>query len=303
MITFAQLSETGGRKVNEDSVGFVDVGPEIRMFALADGLGGHGRGEDASSLIVREAEETFLLNYQKENCLHLCFEEGQRALLQKQEEENAKEDLKSTMVLLTICNAKIQWGHVGDSRLYYFEDRHLVKRTMDHSVPQMLVNAGELKEREIRHHPDRNRLLRVMGMEWEVPQYQISPPLFMHTGEESRQFLLCSDGFWEYITEIQMESCLQKAETVQDWLKKMEKIVLVSGKGANMDNFSAIAVWMFEDDERGEKKWAELFNATVGTTTMPKNLRPVRTVWRGRKNLIGSRRRSSGKVWMPSQQP
>lgn len=71
----------------------------------------------------------------------------------------------------------MQWGHVGDSRLYYFKNGKIVKRTLDHSVPQMLVARGEIDEKEIRHHPDRNRLVRVMGMEWDEPKYQVSEPM------------------------------------------------------------------------------------------------------------------------------
>lgn len=253
MITFAQISEKGEREINEDSVGFVNIGPEIRLFILADGLGGHDRGEEASSLLVEEAARTFRRHYRDEHRLKLCFENCQAALMRKQEMENARGGLKSTLVLLAICGDDIQWGHVGDSRLYYFENWHIIERTMDHSVPQMLVNAGKIKETEMRCHPDRNRLLRVMGMEWESPQYQISPYMKMNVNRFDQAFLLCSDGFWEYITEEQMVVCLKKAENVHDWLRRMEKKVKICGRGKNMDNYSAIAVWILADSENEEK--------------------------------------------------
>ena len=65
----------------------------------------------------------------------------------------------------------------------------------------MLVAAGEIDEKEIRHHPDRNRLVRVMGMEWDEPKYQVSEPM---PEEPGQAFLLCSDGFWENIEEEQI---------------------------------------------------------------------------------------------------
>lgn len=244
MMTFAQVSEVGERQINEDSVGFVPIGPEIGLFILADGLGGHGRGEDASALVTKVSGEVFRRHYGESDCLARCFLTSQEKLMQKQQMENASEDLKSTLVLLSVCNGRIQWGHVGDSRLYYFEDNRIVERTLDHSVPQMLVNAGEIKEKEIRHHPDRNRLLRVMGMEWDSPQYQLSATVPVREGGKRQCFLLCSDGFWENITEKQMESSLKKASDVRDWLRRMERIVSVTGKGTNMDNYSAVTVWM-----------------------------------------------------------
>ncbi|MCD8021088.1 MAG: protein phosphatase 2C domain-containing protein [Clostridiales bacterium] len=239
MITFARLSEPGEREINEDFVGFVNIGPEIKLFLLADGLGGHGRGEDASCLVVEESGRTFCETYQEKESLRYCFENSQNALMEKQRVENAKSDLKSTLVSLMIRNDVIEWGHVGDSRLYYFKDGSIVGRTMDHSVPQMLVNAGDIKESEIRHHPDRNRLIRVMGIEWDSPKYQLSPRIPKETGQA---FLMCSDGFWEFIEDQQMEQCLKKASDVYDWLERMEKIVVKNGKGTNMDNYSAIVV-------------------------------------------------------------
>lgn len=239
MITFSQLSEVGEREINEDCVGSVHVGPEIKLFLLADGLGGHGRGEEASALLVNNASQVFRKNYRNPDCLRSCFEISQETLMEKQRAEHAKQDLKSTLVLMEIFNRQIQWGHVGDSRLYYFKENRIVKRTLDHSVPQMLVAAGEISEKDIRHHPDRNRLIRVMGMEWDAPKYQLSEPIPI---EKDQAFLLCSDGFWENIEESQMESCLRKSSDVQDWLARMEKIVWKNGRGTHMDNYSAITV-------------------------------------------------------------
>ena len=164
MFTYAVLSEVGEREINEDSVGFAPVGKDIGIVILADGLGGHGRGEDASALVTTASKEVFRYYYNQKDCLERCFMESQKRLMKKQADENARQDLKTTLVLLRIVNGYVQWGHVGDSRLYYFKNGKIVKRTLDHSVPQMLVAAGEIDEKEIRHHPDRNRLVRVMGI-------------------------------------------------------------------------------------------------------------------------------------------
>lgn len=116
-----------------------------------------------------------------------------------------------------------------------------MQRSQDHSVPQMLVNRGDIKEKDIRHHEDRSRLLRVMGTEWDSPKYQVVDDIKL-TNRSS--FLLCSDGFWELIDEKQMCKLLKKAADPQDWLGKMEEIVLANGTGTNMDNYSAIAVFV-----------------------------------------------------------
>ena len=107
----------------------------------------------------------------------------------------------------------------------------------------MLVNLGEIKEKDIRHHEDRNRLLKVMGIEWDEPKYQISEEI-----EKTRDmsFLLCSDGFWELIEEKKMESDLFWSKNPQSWVEKMVKRVKRNGKNVNMDNYSAVSVWKGE---------------------------------------------------------
>ena len=126
MFTYAVLSEVGEREINEDSVGFAPVGKDIGMVILADGLGGHGRGEDASALVTTASKEVFRYYYNQKDCLERCFMESQKRLMKKQADENARQDLKTTLVLLRIVNGYVQWGHVGDSRLYYFKNGKIV---------------------------------------------------------------------------------------------------------------------------------------------------------------------------------
>ncbi len=135
---------------------------------------------------------------------------------------------------------KVQWGHVGDSRLYAFAKNKVKLRTLDHSVPQMLVFAREIKEKQIRNHPDRNRLLRVMGIEWEKPMYELAEQTQL---EKYQAFLLCSDGFWELIDEKQMCKLLKNSSTVEEWMQAMVEVIKQNGIGKNMDNYTAIALW------------------------------------------------------------
>lgn len=243
------LTNKGSREMNEDYAG---VGERDGAFCavLADGLGGHGRGEVASELAVKTSLslwENFAGN--TEGFLEKCFLESQEKLLKKQEEENAKGEMKTTMTLLVSDGRKVQWGHIGDSRLYCFFDNKMVARTLDHSVPQMLVASGEIKEKDIRGHEDRNRLLRVMGVPWDSPRYELAKPA---DHEKRFAFLLCSDGFWELIEDKEMVSCLKKSATPREWLEEMEKIVLKNGSGKNMDNYTAIGVFPGDEKEKDE---------------------------------------------------
>lgn len=233
-------TNTGERTNNEDNVGMYQNGDEY-CFALADGLGGHGKGELASQIAVETAVRLFAAEGAAEGILEASFAEAQKAILEGQKEDFTAMDMKTTLVVLHVKEDEVRWGHIGDSRLYYFQNGKLVSRTLDHSVPQMLVAAGQIRESQIRHHADRNRLLRVLGVDWDEPKYQIAEPV---KRQGSQQFLMCSDGFWELIDEKRMANCLKKSSSPQEWVALMEEIIQKNGKGTNMDNYSAVAVWL-----------------------------------------------------------
>lgn len=237
------LTKKGDREVNED---FADVVKTDKGFCciLADGLGGHDKGEVASKLVTDTGLSIFQETCQQgngtvESYMKQCFMEAQDRLMQKQQESDS--EMKTTMVVLASLGHELQWGHVGDSRLYQFDGGKLVVRTLDHSVPQMLVMAGEIKEKDIRRHEDRNRLLRVMGTPWNKPNFELAD---VKPVGKNQAYLLCSDGFWELIEEKQMIHALNRADSPRQWLELMEEEVLRNGCGTNMDNYTAIGVFL-----------------------------------------------------------
>lgn len=238
MIDFEKFTDPGSREINEDYVSSETKGT-AQIFVLADGLGGHGRGEEASSFVVEELINCFRASDDFINDMGASFEYAQERLLEKQKEKSAKFEMKTTVVVLVITENEIRWGHIGDSRLYMMKKSKIKQRTIDHSVPQMLVLAKEIKEKEIRNHPDRNKLLRVMGTEWSASNYELSKVMKRKKGYS---FLLCSDGFWELISEKEMEAFHKKTSTAAEWMNEMVLTVKNNGKGLNMDNFSAVSV-------------------------------------------------------------
>ena len=225
MLDYSACCCQGGRPYNEDSIGISDSIDPVGTFALADGLGGHGMGDIASSTAIKCAMESSHL-LRGNDFLAECF--ITEAILSEQLRLHAKSKMKTTMVVLHIEHGRAYYAHIGDSRLYHFSRRGCKQLTMDHSVPQMLVAAGEIKPSEIRHHPDRNKLLRVLGVEWESPRFTLcKKPMHVWPGDA---FLLCSDGFWEYIEECEMLDLYHEHRRRG-----------VENEGT-ADNFSAIAV-------------------------------------------------------------
>ena len=240
-ITVAVHTEDGGREKNED---FILTGQQgnASFFALADGLGGHGLGEVASQIACETAIEYMKnLAYYNDQMFSAIYPLCQKNILAEQARQGAEGRMRTTLNLLCIDEQNAYWSHIGDSRTYYFDNKQFVMRTFDHSVPQMLAASGEIREKDIRFHEDRNRLLKVIGVEGKEPAFDTEIPVAL---KGNQQFLLCSDGFWELITEEQMLLCLDEADNPQFWLDNMLELVHRNGKGKSTDNTSAIAVWI-----------------------------------------------------------
>lgn len=242
MVTFAHVSAVGGREKNDDCIGTAHMGPEQGFYILADGLGGHRGGEVASRTAADLCRNLYPYHYNDPDLLSLCFTEAQKAIREKIGQDPSLENMRTTLVLLWQEGSRFSWGHIGDSRLYYFREGKFAFRTVDDSVPQMLLNLGEIKEDELASHPDRNRLLAVLGSDTEEVGFHLSEPVIIGSQDA---FLLCTDGFWEHISEKEMEKALKKCTDVSDWLVRMEETVLKNSRPDNRDNYSALAVLPF----------------------------------------------------------
>ena len=241
MIIYSYISENGSRAVNEDSLSIAQKSDNY-CFTICDGLGGHGSGDVASSTVA----ETFAKLFEEselsaEDFFSRAYAVANKKVIELQKNNGDGHGMKTTVVSLLISENECVWSHLGDSRLYCFEKNRVKTRTLDHSVPQMLVQSKEINERDIRFHPDRNKILRAVGTDGETPRYQVSGSV---SAKECQAFLLCSDGFWELISEKLMCRYLRKSKTPDAWLKRMRNVVLKKGKNKNMDNISAIAIYI-----------------------------------------------------------
>lgn len=240
-IEYCTHTDTCDRPVNEDRFAACRT-PFGYCFALADGLGGLARGDAAAELVCRSVTEAAArLPRVTGQDLEALFLTAQRDLLDKQRAEHCESQMKTTLNLVLLDRQTIRWGHVGDSRTYYAENGRLLRRTLDHSVSQMLSAAGQVAESEIRFHEDRSKLLRVLGTPWQRSAVDLEPELPLRG---SQQLLLCSDGFWEYITEEQIQICLEEADNPRTWMENMLELIRRNEHGRR-DNRTAITVWIY----------------------------------------------------------
>ncbi len=241
MIEFSSVTSDGGREINEDRLNTIKLDDNHFCFIVADGLGGHGMGDIASTIAVENAEDVFRSFCDNDDVVEQIFESVQKRVLYEQKHRRTRFSIKTTLAVVAVTNSVIHMGHIGDTRIYCFKGGVIKSRTLDHSVPQMLVSMGKITEDQIRNHPDRNRLLRVIGEEWEGAGYQLAESVSVNDVSE---ILICSDGFWELIKEEDMSKLIKESENAEEWLASMTEIVKAAGKPLNekADNYSAIAI-------------------------------------------------------------
>ena len=227
----------GGRDHNEDSVR-CSVEEERGVFVLADGLGGHGRGEVASALAADVLLEGCTAAAPGPEELLELFQKANETVMSEQGKPG-QEEMKTTAVVLSIDGDRAVWGHIGDSRLYRFSNGTLTQETRDHSVTYMKYLGGEISYMDICHDDDRSSLLRALG---KLPCKPEAGQGSLHPGDA---FLLCSDGFWEYVYREEMLADLLKAETPEQWAQSMLLRHIRRTPEGN-DNFSLICVFVEE---------------------------------------------------------
>lgn len=230
------FTNRGGRSSNQDSVGIAET-PGYAVYVVADGLGGHLHGEQASACAVSalttpdapcgDDPEAWLK--------HRIAEANTRILdLQKQQHSN----MKSTVTALVIKDERAAWANVGDCRLYYLHDRAIEKITQDHSVAYKKYLSGEITREQIAMDEDQSCLLRALG---NPNRNHPDSVLLEHSLTAGDGFLICSDGMWEYILDDEILVDFLKADCAETWahlllLRAIDRI------NAGNDNLSLITV-------------------------------------------------------------
>lgn len=231
-IEYSKFTSQGGRENNEDSIGAAG-----NLFIVADGLGGHSYGEIASKNVVEYLTSHYSDLEQIDNdTLHGVIAATNKYLWDLKREHPEYQDMASTVVAAFVRGNSFNYLNVGDSRMYFFRKARIFRQSRDHSVTQLCVDTGQIRPRDMRFHEDRNKLTRVLGLNEELKVNNLFEPFEL---QERDAFLLCTDGFWEYITERQMMRCLRRSRSADQWMQRMLKCI-DRHTGDGNDNLSAI---------------------------------------------------------------
>ncbi|GAB3552544.1 protein phosphatase 2C domain-containing protein [Noviherbaspirillum agri] len=244
-LRFDAVTNVGGRANNEDAYR-ICVCDARACFTVSDGVGGENGGEIASQAIVNTVTTLFAQQEDASDATLLaCLDAAKAEVARLQATDAALEKMSATvaMLLLDCERGEAQWGHLGDSRIYQFRDQKICRVTKDHSAVQQLVEAGYCSADQLRTHPLRCSLLGAIGAPEGEGAEAVQETSEFASGDA---FLLCTDGFWEWIEEHQMEAALQEAASVEQWLDELEKIAdeRSHSSHAPRDNYTAIAIWI-----------------------------------------------------------
>lgn len=252
-IHFGQLSDPGMvRSNNQDAIfGMVvssitdDDWPDMGVFVVADGMGGHQEGERASTVTVRLVAEhviDHILRPMLDNALNepdrLPLTDVLRmAMQQANDAVNQEIPEGGTTVTATVILGDLAYvAHVGDSRAYLINDEGIEQITRDHSLVQRLIELDQLTVEEAAEHPQRNVLYRAIGQSDNLDVDVITrrmPP--------RGRLLLCSDGLWNMVPEATIEDVVRRHSDPQ---RACYELVELANDRGGPDNISVIIIQM-----------------------------------------------------------
>jgi serine/threonine protein phosphatase PrpC len=176
--------------------------PDAILLALADGMGGHPKGEKAAQILMDNARKTFLTSRKPISSprffLSGLMEMTHQEIMLYGGQHIPPIEPRTTGVLCLVQEDQAYWAHIGDSRLYIMRDGVIHMRTDDHSYVEHLRQQGIISSAQVQTHKFRNYVTRCLGGVNNRPVAELSGP---HELKESDVVLLCSDGFWGPLQE------------------------------------------------------------------------------------------------------
>ena len=209
------------RSHSEDSVTIIKNGSGEHLLIVADGMGGHRAGEVASSLVVTHFGKRFSSissigsKLDAVNWLNDNVNEINEAILEYAKNHFDSTGLGTTLVLSLLTDKFLIFGNIGDSSGFVLKNNKLHKVTKDHTLVNLLVEAGDITEEEAKNHPQRNVLMKALGASENVDM-----DIFEVESDVDGIFL-CSDGLTNMLTTEQIEKVLEEDLTIEERVKKL----------------------------------------------------------------------------------
>jgi serine/threonine protein phosphatase PrpC len=236
----AEVSLRGQRRNNQDRAA-IFTSRDSMLLVLADGLGGHPKGEVAAQIIINIARQQFDRTMKPigapDRFMRAVMELAHRAIVEYGDRQRPPIEPRSTAVLALIQTGKCYWAHVGDSRLYLIRGGKIVAQTRDHSMAEL---ADRLAADGIQapHVAPRHAVTRCLGGPAAVPTPTLGAPVTLQPGDD---LLLCSDGLWGQLDTSEIVTGVQGSRPYRHRLGMLAERAVEAGQERS-DNVTLLAM-------------------------------------------------------------
>ena len=231
------------REINEDYISLPDENKGIKLFILADGMGGANAGETASQTAVKAVKDYIKYNFIKierdkeglEYLIRRAIVDANKKVWELSKTNPEYEGMGTTLIVILIYRGRIHVGHIGDSRVYRLRQNVFRQITKDHSYVQELVKQGTISLEEAQNHPQKNVLLKVLGCE-----EKIKPDIITKGFTKGDIILVCSDGLTNMVSDKVIYEIIMK--NMYDINVACKKLIDKAKQNGGLDNVSAIII-------------------------------------------------------------
>ena len=204
MKIFAKTDVGKVREMNQDYYYISNDTDKLKIFILADGMGGYKGGEIASQLATISAKNYIESNFDKiehtkeeiQKLVKSAAEYANMIVYEKSRENKELEGMGTTLEIAVVFENRVYIGHVGDSRIYRIRDKFMRKLTNDHSYVQKLVKEGTITKEEAEQHPKKNMLMKALGC-----TAFLEPDVMVKGFQKNDILVMCSDGLTNMVPD------------------------------------------------------------------------------------------------------
>ncbi len=241
-----RISLIGDRQSNQDRSMVLESG-KTTLLALADGLGGHPKGEVAAQLFIDTCEHMLRRAEQPlrdpRSFMFECIQRAHHAIINFGDRQTPPICPRSTAVIAIVQHGRAWWAHVGDSRLYLIREGSILVQTHDHSLVHAIDQPPPSKK-------SRSGITRCLGGLDQPPEISFGVPMALHDGDT---LLLCTDGLWNQLPQEELVSLLSE----QDLGAGLRRAGHKAASRPRSDNITAIALrWGPPPGRPGERTLA-----------------------------------------------
>lgn len=240
MQIFAKTDIGKERKLNEDYFYASKPEDKIKLFILADGMGGYNGGEVASKMAVESAKDYITKHFKEnkdskekiENMLREATKYADSIVYKKSQSKKDLSGMGTTLDICLIYNSRIYISHIGDSRVYRIRKDFIRRLTRDDSYVQTLVDDGTITKEEAWHHPKKNMLTKALGCNAFV-----EPDVMVRGFQKEDALVICSDGLTNMVSKEEIFNLV-----TNNFETAPKELVDLANQNGGIDNITVITI-------------------------------------------------------------